>query len=61
MTTKPTFRVTGSGTLWQWHLVSPNGVILATCWNPYTRRRDAYRAIDTVVQSIFDAGIEGKA
>lgn len=55
---RPVFEVSGGGDCWHWHLVTPNGAVIAASAKPYTRRRDCLRAIDTVLLAIFDADIE---
>lgn len=42
---------------WRWRLQHRNGRIIADSGDGYMRKRDAMRAVDTVLQAIFDADI----
>lgn len=58
---KPTFKPYRAKDGWRWRLVARNGRIIADSGEAYTRKRDALRAIDTVLIAIFDGHIEGGA
>ena len=55
---KPTFIVyQDRAGEWRWRLQHRNGRVIADSGEGYTRKRDAMRAVDTVLLAIFDADI----
>lgn len=46
---------------WRWKLVAANGRIMADSGEGYTRRRDAYRALATVMGELYQAVLDAAA
>lgn len=51
----PRFKIFKHGGLWYWHLQSKNGRVLCQ-GTGNTRKADAYRAVETLVDAVVRAG-----